>query len=268
MGWDKVEQHLDTSTGTAAEGTCRWEVTLRPGPDGAIVREVRAGGQPWNPAEETIWPAWSPSFGQDAGAGAPLEGVHDYWSAAGDRLRDSAKWLSAVIGASLGVLVGTSPLADLGQHRPPGIALAAGAAGIVLLGTTLFLVLLVIRPTSLSFADVQKAGDKSAVGRWREIVERQQDLYLPTGITTLTALRQSMIVEEVTLAALARVPNAEARAVRAARLKELRDAAARVATIGEFYRIRRRSTVATTVGLVLGLAGTILIVVAFAWPRP
>jgi hypothetical protein len=87
-----------------------------------------------------------------------------------------------------------------------------------------------------------------------------------------------MIIEEVTLIALAhttaRVKVVEeanrlrqAQDARAARLKELRDAAARVATIGEFYRVRYRSSMATYGGLICGLLGTAAIVAAFAWPQ-
>jgi hypothetical protein len=50
-------------------------------------------------------------------------------------------------------------------------------------------------------------------------------------------------------------------------LKELQDAAARVATIGEFYRLRYRSTWATYGGLICGLLGTAAVVAAFAWPH-
>ena len=84
-----------------------------------------------------------------------------------------------------------------------------------------------------------------------------------------------MIVEEATLMALAHALPAgeeagvvrQAQDARAARLKELREAATRVATIGEFYRIRYRSTWATYGGLLCGLFGTAAIVAAFAWPR-
>jgi hypothetical protein len=75
-------------------------------------------------------------------------------------------------------------------------------------------------------------------------VESQQDLYLPCGVRCLTSLRQSMIIEELTLIALAHAAASVQRPEEtsrlrlveqacAARLKELRDAAARVATIGE-----------------------------------
>jgi hypothetical protein len=135
---------LRTSDGTGNRGLATWGVTVLPGPSGEIVREVQVDGKEWEAEwhpEPTIWPTWSPGVGAEAGAGASLQGAHDYWKDAGDHLRDSAKWLAAVIGASLGALVGTSPLADIWQHRLPTAAYLVGAAGIVLLGVTLLLVL-------------------------------------------------------------------------------------------------------------------------------
>jgi hypothetical protein len=46
-------------------------------------------------------------------------------------------------------------------------------------------------------------------------------------------------------------------------VKELRDAACQIAVIGEFYRLRFRSSWATYVGLVCGLLGTAGVVAAF-----
>jgi len=39
-----------------------------------------------------------------------------------------------------------------------------------------------------------------------------------------------------------------------------------IATIGEYYKLRNRSTWATYGGVALGLIGTAAIVAAFAWP--
>jgi hypothetical protein len=73
--------------------------------------------------------------------------VHKRWSRASNRLGDSAKWMAAVLGAALATVVGTSPLALIRQHHPPGIALILALAGLVFLGITLFLVLQVMRPS-------------------------------------------------------------------------------------------------------------------------
>ena len=58
----------------------------------------------------------------------------------------------------------------------------------------------------------------------------------------------------------------EAQAARAARLAELRSAAASIATIGEYYATRTRSTWATYGGIGSGLIGTAAIIATFAWP--
>ena len=71
-----------------------------------------------------------------------------------------------------------------------------GAAGIVLLGCTLILVVQVMRPKSITFSAIQVSDTSSRwtrefpLRRWKEIVESQQDLYLPCGVKCLTGLRQ------------------------------------------------------------------------------
>lgn len=157
-----------------------------------------------------------------------------------------------------------------------------GLIGLAFLCLTLFLVLQVMRPQSVSYTDVQSATHgrgpwQKPLDTWRDIVESQEDLYLPCGVQTLTSLRQSMIIEEVTLQALARGRASsvdlaasqilcQAQTARAARLLELRTAAARIATVGEYYKLRARSTRATYGGVLTALIGTAAVVAAFAWP--
>lgn len=99
-------------------------------------------------------------------------------------------------------------------------------------------------------------------------------LHLPCGVRSLTALRQAMIAEEITLVALSRAATgtrdraarktlAEAQEGRTARLLELRIAAAKIATVGEYYRLRFRSTWATYAGSVCALLGTAGVIAAF-----
>jgi hypothetical protein len=280
-GWRPWKLPSSSGEGDGGEAVWRVAVQVRPG---QIVRRVWMGEQEWVSdkrtwcPEMTIWPGWSPRL-PDEEAGTPLQGVHDYWSASGDRLRDSAKWMAAAIGASLAALVGTSPLALMRDHFS-WLTVALAVPGILLLGFTMYLVLQVMRPQSVSYADVQIADrtGNEPLRAWKAIVEAQQDLYLPCGIKCLTSLRQSMIIEEATLIALAHTAAAagdaaesarigQAQIIRSARLRELRDAAARVATIGEFYRVQHRSTLATNLGLPCGLAGTVLIVLAFVLPH-
>jgi len=147
----------------------------------------------------------------------------------------------------------------------------------------MFLVVQVMRPQAVSFADVQTARNgrwwhpRTALCKWRTIIQSQQDLYLPCGVKRLTGLRQAMIIEEMTLVALSRAtatarnPTScqklcEAQVARAARLRELRAAAAMIATVGEYYTLRYRSSWATYGGILCGLLGTAAIVTAFAWP--
>ena len=90
-------------------------------------------------------------------------------------------------------------------------------------------------------------------------------------------LRELMVLEEATLMALALAEEdvrdiavskrlAGARAARAARLHELRAAAASVVTLGVYYQVRARSVSATYWGVPLGVLGVIAIIAAVAWP--
>lgn len=130
VGW-RHSTRLFTSSGTGYGQDVEWKMTVRSGDSGRITREVRMDGELWVPEsrewcpELTIWPSWSPaeeSGGEKAGE-TPLQGVHDYWSASDDRLRDSAKWMAAVLGAALAALIGTSPLAGMRNHHPAGAAI-------------------------------------------------------------------------------------------------------------------------------------------------
>ena len=236
----------------------------------------------WQP-EGLIWPTWPARPADEASwSDSALSGVQEYWTQSGNRLRDSAKWIATVLGAALAALIGTSPLALIKGHHFRAGAIVSGAAGLLFLGFTLFLIMQVMRPQAVSLPDVQSAKPRrrpfpSALGKWRETVESQQDLYLPCGVRCLTSLRQSMIIEKMTLMALAmahehavnrkmRQELAEAQAARAARLVDLRSAAARITTIGEYYALRGRSTWATYGGILCGLIGTAAIIAAFAWP--
>ena len=265
-----------------------WTVALST--DGErIRRDIWFDGVPWDPAAEgwecegIIWPTW-PTGPADESAlpASPLAGVHKRWSRASNRLRDSAKWMAAVLGAALATVIGTSPLAAMRHHHPAAIAIVLGLTGLVFLSITLFLVMQVMRPQSVSYTDIQNAPHRrgmpqSPLVKWRETVESHEDLYLPCGVKCLTSLRQSMIIEEATLMALARAradkPDEqtskrlrEAETARTVRLLELRTAAAQIVTIGEYYKLRARSTRATYGGILCGLVGSAAIIAAFAWP--
>ena len=291
--WPDGEFHQSVGDGENDGEPVAWQVEVfRPGD--VVARVVTREDSRWSqfcnaPAEDecdVIWPTW-PGKSQDEAAASPspLADVQEYWRTVGNRLRDSAKWTAVVLGAALATVIGTSPLAGMREHRPQPIAILLGAVGLVFLGVTILLVLQVMRPQAVSFYEVQKAEKgkwwlplpRTALCEWRMIVERQQDLYLPCGVRCLTSLRQSMIVEEMTLVALSRAARnapdqasrekfCQAQAARAVRLRELRAAAAMVASVGEYYTLRYRSSWATYGGILCGLLATAAIVLAFAWP--
>lgn len=294
LGQRLAEYQLRTSDGRPHEDPERsqheacWVVVLST--DGLQVRRDiwlnhkawEADDEQWQP-EGVIWPTWPARPADEVSSpDSALSGVQEYWTQSGDRLRDSAKWMATVVGAALAILIGTSPLALIKGHHFSTGPVIVGAVGLLSLGVTLFLIVQVMRPQAVSFTDVQSAKIRrslfaSALGRWRETVESHQDMYLPCGVRCLTSLRQSMIIEKMTLMALALAHEQEAgrkmhhelegaQAARAARLVELRGAAARVAIIGEYYALRRRSTWATYAGILCGLIGTASIIAAFAWP--
>jgi hypothetical protein len=245
----------------------------------------------WQP-EGVIWPTWPAKPADEVSSSeSALKGVEKYWNQTGNRLRDSAKWMAAVLGAALATIVGTSPLASIRHNHYRMAAVILGIAGLVLLCVTLFLIVQVMRPQATTFADVQQADNqrgsnrtdkrsrrfKSALGRWRETVESHQDLYMPCGVKCLTGLRQCMIIEKITLIALAKAKECascqemlqlieQAVVARAVRLAELRSAAAQIAAIGDYYRLRARSTRATYGGILCFVAGSAAIIAAFLWP--
>jgi hypothetical protein len=148
-------------------GSMVWQVSVAPGRHGLIQRAVLRGAEtaeltPWAGSpktcvpDEVIWPAWTPSLDRPSDQrDNPLSGARERWSGLADRLRDSAKWMSTVLGAALALLLGTSPLSALAHARFDGTAVICGVVGLVLLSATLLLLLMVLRPAAVSFADVQ-----------------------------------------------------------------------------------------------------------------
>lgn len=319
-------------TGVLGDGSGRpvqWHVMVHPNETGSISRTVTycelgqdpdtgavrcAGGSvPWESCrldsywkpERTIWPAWGPSAAPDTSVPTGLDRVENYWGAAADRLRSSAKWMATVIGLAVAALIGTSPLAEFAQEPVAVPRLLIGLGGLLLLFITLALVTNVLRPQATDLLTVQRSpypgsdshgsryaddpagigrvwwrirGRFSAVGRWRRTVESEQDLWLPSGVKCLVTLRQAMIVDELTVMALARALGhtrlsghtrsaiREAQDIRTGRLQEWRSAAARIVIIAEYHRLRRRSWWATVPGGVIGFLGTVAVIAAFTMP--
>jgi hypothetical protein len=192
-------------TGSAA---VQWDVTIYAHMGRVICRTVTRDGSEYR-RNEVIWPTWIPAQRNEENEKQPAPGValsdaQDYRSSAGARIRDSAKWSATVVGAGLAAVVGTSPLSTMRSEPPQKAAILLGAAGLVLLVTVIFFILRVLRPQSTSFEDLQtEPGRWNPLRRWKETVESQEDLYLPLGVANLTGLRREMIVEELTLNALA-----------------------------------------------------------------
>ncbi len=196
---------LTTSAGKPEPAQICWGVVL-PTDGNQIRHDICSGRDARNPdskhrePEGIIWLTWP--VGKSASSDSPLAGMKECRSRADGRLRDSAKWMGAVLGAALAAVVGASLLTAIREHRPAGTAIALGLGGFVLLGITLFLVLQVMRPQPVSYTEIQKArkgwgSPRSALSRWRETVELYEDLYLLRGIRDLTSLRPSMIIEEL-----------------------------------------------------------------------
>jgi hypothetical protein len=111
-------------------------------------------------------------------------------------------------------------------------------------------------------------------------VESEQDLYLPCGNRCLTTLRETMLLDELTLTGLAQAFDPsdkdkdthkeleEAIRGRMYRLAELRESVSRIVSVADFYVLRRQSTRATYAGGVMATVAAILISVAFAYDLP
>jgi hypothetical protein len=297
-----------------------------------ISRRVRHHGKPWPAVEqhapsgeqhapsgeqhapsskhkawEVIWPTWPETLAEEMAASAsPLKDLQEHWDVAIGRLRDSAKWISAVLGAALASVIPTAPLTGLGKGPTSTATAVLGVTGLLFLSITMVLILQVMRPQSLSYTEIQDAhapdgsdiqsADGSHGGlyrrickfirnhalesplyRWKQTIEAHPDLYLPCGVKSLEMLHQSMTVEELTLIALSRARETakgeaaqtnldHAQAARAARLYELRCAAATIVSVGEYYTARARSTLATYGGAIFGFLGLVTILAAVAWP--
>jgi hypothetical protein len=278
-------------------GEWRVEVTVH---KHLISRSIWFRDTPWLAAKSSgvIWPTWPATLAEEKDTSpSPLKDLQQHWDEAISRLRNSAKWMSAVLGAALASVIPTAPLTGLGKGHTSTATAVLGVTGLLFLSITMLLILQVMRPQSVSYTDIQEAKApgglrgalrnrerwtkshvfESPLYRWQRTITEHPDLYLPCGVKSLDILRQLMTVEELTLIALSQArENAEidparaniglAQAARAARLYELRSAAATIAEVGTYYIARARSTVATFGGVAFGFLGLVAIVAAVAWP--
>lgn len=262
-----------------------------------VTRQIRKNDQPWSryddlsQPDEAIWPTWPANLAEEASAeGSPLAELQEHWEMATSRVRDSAKWIATVLGAALASIIPTAPLTGLTQRHISASTAASGIGGLLLVSVTLVLILRVLQPQMASYDEIQDAARPSGpwgkirrlaspLYRWQDIINHHPDLYLPCGVVSIAKLRDLVVVEETTLVALARAEETaeddavrknlhKAMAARAARLHELRAAAASIVAVGVYYKIRARSAWATYGGVVFGLAGVVLIIAAVAWSAP
>jgi len=303
-GWHEAPVRGSSSGSELGHG--RWEVQIHPSTR-RITRVAcyrttsQSRKQEHKEPEEVIWPTWPATIEDEAEvATSPLADLQRYWSTAGDRLRESAKWMATVIGAALAAVIGTSLSANLSSHHFRVAAAVIGLMGLLCLAVTMLLLLRVLQPPEVSFEQIEEAADsqvenaqpsdrrgqqdsswfnrreKDALCRWKYKVESHQDLYLPCGVISLGDLRWSIGLEEATLVQLSRCSedtadpaDAEglrsAQEARAARLLELRTAAARITAVGEYYALQARSTQARYGGTAFGFLGTALIVWPLTW---
>jgi hypothetical protein len=275
---DPTAHHLWEGTYPPVQVGDDWQVTVYPQGNRVIRRSLQPQAKLQNEDWEHdtyIWPGWAPHMQvKPIDDHSPLLDTHAYWESVSSRIRDTAKWMATVIGSTLGLLVGTSPLAQNSTHHPQGWAgLSIGAVGLLCLVGTLMLILHVLLPQSVSFVDVLNAKDGSGpLHRWRATIVKEPDLYLPCGINSLDGLRQAIRVEELTLMALAAATHQdkvtesdvallqEAEVARAARLRELRQAAGSIALIGEYHKLQNYSKRATILGPLLASIGTMAVI--------
>jgi hypothetical protein len=298
-GWHKAPVPSDSSDPELAQAG--WDVQIYPSAR-QIIRvacyRAPSGEMIHKEPDEVIWPTWPATIEDEAAVTtSPLADLQRYWITAGNRLRESAKWMATVLGAALASVIGTSPISG---HSFQVTAALIGLAGLLCLGITMLLVLRVMQPPAVSYEEIEAADEQIKTARatsslswpirswvdrhkenslhhWKETVESHPDLYLPCGVPSLGELRWSIGLEAATLVRLSQSKEdtsdpdaaqsiARAEEARVARLLELRTAAARITTIGEYFALQARSTEATYGGITFGVIGTALIVLSFAWP--
>ena len=209
-----------------------------------------------------------PHGGADMATGTALERVHAYWDRSADRIREAAKWMATVIGSRAG-----HPDRDLALRRPvgqapgrlvlgdrarrpdlPGAHPPAAHRHVLLPSITSYDAIQMSDPgsrTSKRTTRRRTTGHNNPLQTWKQQVESQQDLWLPSGVKCLVTLREAMIVDELTLTALSDAESKtttigpedqrhlrEAQQILVSRLRTWRAAASRIVLIGELYRVR------------------------------
>ena len=247
------EYKLPEASSRPSSTTGAWKVEVRLHAH-LVSRQVSYRNQPWFPGQvgpvpdgqrtgEVIWPTWPASVDEEiATSCTPLADLQRHWDESISRMRDSAKWMAAVLGAALASVVPTAPLT--GRHHVSRASAVLGVGGLAFLAITMLLILRVMRPNGVLRRDPASRGPvrlpREAVRphpapRGPEINTGQPALPVAAvrrpASGSVSALRrglthgspQPVTVEEMTLVALARArENATGGAIR----KKLTDAQA------------------------------------------
>lgn len=247
--------------------------------------------------EEPVWPIWVPTPDSET----TVADFEKQWADASAQARSTAKWLATVLGAALGALIGSAPLANLRDLYVPWLAYLYGGAGLVLLALTLFLVLRVLVPRVTGFNDLTSGG--RSFRKLKTRLEGHGGVLLPTGITSMDELACRAQLEARTLNQLAILltevkpdsaiskeggaassllhrstkPDANtdeqryatlmaAQAGRAQWLTYLTETITQWTAVASYQDVENRARLARVVGLISGTVGTALIVVSFLMP--
>jgi hypothetical protein len=217
--------------------------------------------------------------------GSGLARFQKHWEDASTQARSTAKWIATIIGAALGALIGTAPLSGLQGKQIPGSAMIAAVLGILFIGVTLFFVLRVLVPNVTVFGDIiDQPKLPPRFSKFHHLQEQAAGaggVMLPAGINSLAELGWCSQIENDTLDLLAMQMN-EARGQPNSKVEALEKALsirgrwhayltnqiAQWTSIGAYIVVKRAAGFARILGLIFGLAGTVLIIWAFLQPQP
>jgi hypothetical protein len=243
--------------------------------------------------QENIFPIYvppAPQASQQSTATTKSAGATDvvttdaYWAKASDQARSTSKWIATALGAALLAIVGTAPLSSLGGKHIDWFSLSGAlvAAGLFLLGVTMFMVISVLVPGITTFGDLMKPIRGWKV--WMSIPKAREDMadrtadqhgvQFPIGVNSLNELGHRIRIDEMTLEkiskSLARETDKD-RITKWTKIKEERgqwlqsliDETTRWVIVGSYLSIKVKSERARSIGLACGLLGGAFVVIGY-----